>query len=218
MTCLRIKNTKLHRPQSFHVAISVEYRKRLPVFQHASAIVCERRRRSHIKLVFYLQYIVDVVTHKMDSYGGNRPMQAPQTPEQLNCGGYSRSASKTNAAVSERLSIHRLIADHWNQRAAPRVAGYRRAPDQRLINLDVVLSHPEVCEARLEHRPAGTAAQLRNARHRLHRLGLRTDDKPRHTFLQNLWHRPATKRNRGSSAGHGLDHRQAKWLRPVDRK
>ena len=81
-----------------------------------------------------------------------------------------------------------------------------------------MLTHSSRGEALQKPLVACPAIDRRNSFHGLHGFFDVFDDESGHAFVNNFCNRSAAKSDDGRATGHGLNHDQAEWLRPVDGK
>ena len=91
-------------------------------------------------------------------------------------------------------------------------------PDAMFVGSQILLTHSPRGEALQKPLMACLAIDRRNSFHGLHGFFDAFDDESGHSFVNNFRNRSAAKSDDWRATGHGLDHDQAEWLRPVDGK
>jgi hypothetical protein len=94
----------------------------------------------------------------------------------------------------------------------------RVACNQALINLDVIPRHAGGGETLLESAAHSAAIKRQDSSQLAYRLADVVHNLARNAAVHDFRNRAFAKSENGRTAGHRLDHDQAKWFGPINRK
>ena len=128
------------------------------------------------------------------------------------------SVAAESGLANVRPQIVRVLAVPRATLGVALLATERLRCEQRAIDADIILRHPRGGEALLETPTHLGSVERDHARERRDRLIHGFDDGASDTVVDDLRYRAAAERQYRCTAGHGLDHGQAKGLRPIHGK
>src|SRR3954471_12591499 len=90
--------------------------------------------------------------------------------------------------------------------------------NQGPVATEVLLRHSPCGKSFLEMGSHLASIEFGKPSDRFNSFRLSRHDKACYTFVDDLRHRAGLEGNDRRAAGHGLDHDEAEWFRPIDRK